>query len=574
MRGVTGFSTTTTTVPATEVASGGYSDVAGSTHEEHIGALAADGVLDRTECGDDLFCPGDALERWTMAVWIVRVLDGEEPPAAASTRFPDVDASMWWAAHVERFAELGVTHGYGDGTFRPHQDVTRAQMAAFLERAFDLPPAGDAGFSDITADTFHRDDINALAASGITSGYGDGTFRPHRPTTRAQMAAFINRALTADTADAALEYQAGDTIAGFPSGFSAASGNFSRASVSVTGGGSTVTVTMSHSGTAAYAATTYTCTSTGGCTIVNGRVTTGTVNATATNTDEANRPPRFTSPATLTAHENTTAAGTVTAVDDDTADTVTGYTITGGADRSRLSITNGGQLSFNTAPDYEHPADSGRNNAYQVTVTATSGRGARATTATQDVTVTITDIAEAPSAPAAPTATSTTDTTITLTWSEPANTGPAINDYDIQYRRRGTTAWTDWPHTGTARTATITGLTANTTYNTQTRATNPEATSRWSTTTSTTTTEAETTTTVPTTDDLFEGEITQCEGERTFSGRVDVIIGGTMTAKRAINAQFLELFLTSILAEVDAPGPILTSWYPHRPGPGIERAYF
>ena len=37
-----------------------------------------------------LVCPGDALERWTMAVWTVRALDGEEPPAVTSTRFPDV----------------------------------------------------------------------------------------------------------------------------------------------------------------------------------------------------------------------------------------------------------------------------------------------------------------------------------------------------------------------------------------------------------------------------------------------------------------------------------------------------
>ena len=113
--------------------------------------------------------------------------------------------------------------------------------------------------------------------------------------------------------------------------------------------------------------------------------------------DEANRPPRFTSSATLTAPENGTAAGTVTAVDDDTADTVSGYSITGGADRSLFSITSTGQLNFNTAPDYEHPADTGGDNTYQVIVTATSGTGTRTNTATQTITVIIT---EPPSAPA------------------------------------------------------------------------------------------------------------------------------------------------------------------------------
>ena len=184
--------------PASAQSGEGYADVVGTTHEEAIMALDALGVFDRTGC-DVGFCPGAPLERWTMAVWMVRVLDGDEPPAVTSTRFSDVDTQQWWAAHVERFAELGVTRGYGDGTFRPDQSVTRAQMAAFLTRAFDLPNADDAGFSDIEGNT-HYDAINALAASGITRGYGDGTFRPGQDTTRAQMAAFITRA--AHTAEA------------------------------------------------------------------------------------------------------------------------------------------------------------------------------------------------------------------------------------------------------------------------------------------------------------------------------------------------------------------------------------
>ena len=129
-----------------------------------------------------------------MAVWMVRILDGKEPAAVGSSRFSDVDVLHWWAAHVERFAELGVTKGYTDGTFRPYRHASRAQMAAFLTRAFDLDAAGDAGFSDTEGNT-HYEAINALAASGITRGYADGTFRPDRHVTRAQMAAFISRAL-------------------------------------------------------------------------------------------------------------------------------------------------------------------------------------------------------------------------------------------------------------------------------------------------------------------------------------------------------------------------------------------
>ena len=375
---------------------GGFADVAEDAYYAvPVASLAERGVFVGTEC-EDGFCPGDPLDRKTMAVWVVRVLDGEDPPAVTQTRFSDVDAESFHGAFVERMAELGVTAGCSDTMFCPDRTVARAQMAVFLSQAYELPDGADPGFSDVPDGAWYAADMARLAASGITAGCATDRFCPDLDTRRAQMATFLYHAENLpDTAETAIEYRAGDTIAGFPSGFSAASGNFNRASVSITGGGGTVTITMSHNGTAAYTATTYTCTSVGGCTILNGRVTTGTVNATAT--DETNRPPRFTSPATLTAPENSTAAGTVTAIDDDTADTVTGYAITGGADRSRLSITNTGQLNFNTAPDYEHPTDTGQDNTYQITVTATSGTGTRTTTATQAITVTIT---EPPSAPA------------------------------------------------------------------------------------------------------------------------------------------------------------------------------
>ena len=68
-----------------------------------------------TECAQG-FCPDDAIDRKTMAVWMVRVLDREDPPAASESRFDDVDAHSFQAPFIERLAELGVTGGCGDGT--------------------------------------------------------------------------------------------------------------------------------------------------------------------------------------------------------------------------------------------------------------------------------------------------------------------------------------------------------------------------------------------------------------------------------------------------------------------------
>ena len=56
-------------------AAGWFTDDDGSVHEPAIDALASEGVVDGTECGDGLFCPGEPILRWVMAVWLVRVLD-------------------------------------------------------------------------------------------------------------------------------------------------------------------------------------------------------------------------------------------------------------------------------------------------------------------------------------------------------------------------------------------------------------------------------------------------------------------------------------------------------------------
>ena len=177
--------------------SGTYPDTSPDAYySEALDALDDNGVFAGTGC-DEGFCPEGPVDRATMAVWTVRVLDAGDPAAVASTRFSDVDAAHPHAAFIERFAELGVTHGCRDGSvFCPDDTVTRAEMAVFLSRAFALAEAADPrDFSDVPADAWYKAEVAQLAASGITVGCGDGTrFCPERPTTRAQMATFLARA--------------------------------------------------------------------------------------------------------------------------------------------------------------------------------------------------------------------------------------------------------------------------------------------------------------------------------------------------------------------------------------------
>ena len=177
-----------------------FSDMAeAGPHRASVEALAGRGVLEGTECAAGRFCPDLPIERWVMAVWLVRVLDGTDPVSIDRSRFTDADEDAWWAVHVERLAQLGVTSGCAvePTRFCPDSPVTRAQMATFLARAFRLAPGSSAAFTDVGASNNHRPGIAALAAAGITSGCAvePARYCPGRTTTRAQMATFLVRAL-------------------------------------------------------------------------------------------------------------------------------------------------------------------------------------------------------------------------------------------------------------------------------------------------------------------------------------------------------------------------------------------
>ena len=109
-----------------------------------------------------------------------------------------------------------------------------------------------------------------------------------------------------------------------------------------------------------------------------------------------------------------------------------------------------------------------------------SGAGARELEAEQTFTVRVTDEREPPGIPEAPTFSGETAESMTVNWSEPDNTGPAITDYDVRYREKGTGRFTDGGHEGPGLTVMIEDLKPGTVYEVQVWATNDEGTSDWS----------------------------------------------------------------------------------------------
>lgn len=189
----------TAPAPASTGAAGGFADVdEGDWHEPAISALAEMGLFEDTLC-EDGFCPGDPMERWVMAVWLVRALGGEVTTIGTS-QFADVDAASWWSPYAEELADREITAGCKLNPLRycPDDTVTRGQMASFLVRAFDLEPAqSSAGFTDVDVGSTHGADIDALFAAGVTAGCADDPLRycPGQSVKRGEMATFLHRAL-------------------------------------------------------------------------------------------------------------------------------------------------------------------------------------------------------------------------------------------------------------------------------------------------------------------------------------------------------------------------------------------
>jgi hypothetical protein len=163
---------------------GTFTDVRrGNTHFSGIETIAKEGIT--KGCTTYAYCPNGFTTREQMASFLVRALD---LPLSSNDRFDDVSGTHRRA--VNALAEAGITRGCTASDFCPHEPVTRAQMATFLQRALKLPRSTP-NFPDVSGT--HAGAIGAVTKAGIAQGYDDGTFRPEEPLTRAQMASLLAR---------------------------------------------------------------------------------------------------------------------------------------------------------------------------------------------------------------------------------------------------------------------------------------------------------------------------------------------------------------------------------------------
>lgn len=113
-----------------------------------------------------------------------------------TTNFSDVSASSWYTTAVNTMGSLGVVSGYGDGTFRPNKPITRAEFVSMAVKFLESPQASTENkFSDVSVEDWFWNAVQAAVEEGWISGYEDGSFRPNRNITRAEVASIVNHVL-------------------------------------------------------------------------------------------------------------------------------------------------------------------------------------------------------------------------------------------------------------------------------------------------------------------------------------------------------------------------------------------
>ncbi len=175
-----------------------FCDDGTSLFEADIEWMAARGVT--SGCNQplgDRFCPDADVTRGEFAAFLHRALGDAGPVTERSTPFVDAVDSVF-QADIQWLSAKGVTKGCGKDTFCPDEPVTRGQLAAFLVRAFGYDDAGEGNLFADDEQSIFEDQIDMLATAGVTKGCNppdNDRFCPAGTVTRAQMAAFLHRAI-------------------------------------------------------------------------------------------------------------------------------------------------------------------------------------------------------------------------------------------------------------------------------------------------------------------------------------------------------------------------------------------
>lgn len=168
--------------------------------DDSVGCIFELGITQGTS--SFTYSPGDRVTRKQMSAFVSRFIEavtGE--PCTGNHSFVDVPSSSFAYGPVGCIFELGITTGTSSTTYSPDAFVTREQMASFVARVYRAVTGESCsiptGFADVPTTSFAYRDVGCIASLGITQGTSSTTYSPGQFVTRAQMAAFVERLFNA-----------------------------------------------------------------------------------------------------------------------------------------------------------------------------------------------------------------------------------------------------------------------------------------------------------------------------------------------------------------------------------------
>ncbi|MFI3226148.1 MAG: S-layer homology domain-containing protein [Clostridia bacterium] len=146
---------------------------------------------------DGSFNPDNSITRAeTIVIFSRLIVETMDIDATYSSSFTDINGDEWYANTLGFMQQFGIVTGYEDGTFRGDEYITRAEFATVASRFDELVDSQENIFSDVSDTHWAISYINSAAAKGWINGYEDGTFKPQQSITRAEVVTLINRILS------------------------------------------------------------------------------------------------------------------------------------------------------------------------------------------------------------------------------------------------------------------------------------------------------------------------------------------------------------------------------------------
>ena len=114
-------------------------------------------------------------------------------------KFSDISEGQWYSEAVRYLAAAGIISGYGDGSFKPDNEITRAEFAAMASGFSEMNLNGNLPFNDVGSEHWAVSYIRSMYNNGWVSGYPDGSFKPDNKITRAEVIVIVNKMTLRDT---------------------------------------------------------------------------------------------------------------------------------------------------------------------------------------------------------------------------------------------------------------------------------------------------------------------------------------------------------------------------------------